>query len=172
MNPLYFNNVAPILSLLAQAGSNPLTGTIPMIVIMIVMFYFLLIRPQKKQRKEQEDAQLKTWLAEQLDGISDGGSDGGQSSGQGDRNGRDAGGPGAKRSSRGSWDKAAPTTNIRGVDGDNDGHNGNGAEDNDGDMDTKMPLNVTQDLRLALGRDLVRMNLALFPFLCRLPFSP
>ena len=45
------------LTLLAQGDSgqgNPLSGTLPMMIIMVVMFYFLLIRPQQRQRKELE----------------------------------------------------------------------------------------------------------------------
>ncbi len=42
-------------SLLAQQGGGGILGNpLVMIGLMIVMFYFLLIRPQKKQRKEQE----------------------------------------------------------------------------------------------------------------------
>ena len=37
-----------------EAPQNPLGGTLPMMVIMVVMFYFLLIRPQQRQRKELE----------------------------------------------------------------------------------------------------------------------
>ncbi len=37
-----------------QGSGNPLSGTLPMMIIMIVMFYFLLIRPQQRQRKELE----------------------------------------------------------------------------------------------------------------------
>ena len=39
---------------LAQQSSGPLGNPLVMIGLMIVMFYFLLIRPQKKQRKELE----------------------------------------------------------------------------------------------------------------------
>lgn len=41
-----------LISFLAEGSANPLSGPIPMMVIMVVMFYFLLIRPQQKQRKE------------------------------------------------------------------------------------------------------------------------
>jgi len=41
-----------LISFLAEGTPNPLSGPIPMMVIMVVMFYFLLIRPQQKQRKE------------------------------------------------------------------------------------------------------------------------
>lgn len=37
----------------AQSGGNPLTGFIPMILIFVV-FYFLLIRPQQKKAKAQQ----------------------------------------------------------------------------------------------------------------------
>ena len=37
-----------------QAGGGILNNPLVMIGLMIVMFYFLLIRPQKKQRQEQE----------------------------------------------------------------------------------------------------------------------
>ncbi len=45
-----------ILSILAQqpAGGGLLGNPLVMIGLMIVMFYFLLIRPQKKQRQELE----------------------------------------------------------------------------------------------------------------------
>jgi preprotein translocase subunit YajC len=39
---------------LAQQSGGPLGNPLVMIGLMIVMFYFLLIRPQKKQRKELE----------------------------------------------------------------------------------------------------------------------
>jgi preprotein translocase subunit YajC len=44
----------PFVTLLAQgeAAPNPLGGTLPMMVLMVIMFYFLLIRPQQRQRKE------------------------------------------------------------------------------------------------------------------------
>lgn len=38
----------------AAGAQNPLGGTLPMFLIMAVMFYFILIRPQQRQRKEQE----------------------------------------------------------------------------------------------------------------------
>ena len=43
-------------------GGNPLASGWLLPVLMIVMFYFLLIRPQQRQRKEQEAriASLKT----------------------------------------------------------------------------------------------------------------
>lgn len=41
-----------LVTFLAEGAPNPLGGPIPMMVIMVVMFYFLLIRPQQKQRKE------------------------------------------------------------------------------------------------------------------------
>lgn len=44
-------------TLLAQTGgqsNSPLGHPLVMLGIMIVMFYFLLIRPQQRQRKEQE----------------------------------------------------------------------------------------------------------------------
>lgn len=37
-----------------QGAASPLGGPVPMMVIMVVMFYFLLIRPQQRQRKELE----------------------------------------------------------------------------------------------------------------------
>ncbi len=37
-----------------QPAGSPLSGTLPMMIIMVVMFYFLLIRPQQRQRKELE----------------------------------------------------------------------------------------------------------------------
>lgn len=46
-----------LLTLLAQGETgpgSPLGGPIPMMIIMVVMFYFLLIRPQQRQRKELE----------------------------------------------------------------------------------------------------------------------
>lgn len=45
-----------ILPILAAEGSqgNPMQMLIPMILIM-VMFYFILIRPQRKQQKAQEE---------------------------------------------------------------------------------------------------------------------
>jgi len=53
------------LTVLAQnssGGGNPLGSGWLLPVLMIVMFYFLLIRPQQRQRKEQEAriAALKT----------------------------------------------------------------------------------------------------------------
>ncbi len=51
--------MTPILPLLAQATSAPqgpsslLGSPFVMMGLMVVMFYFLLIRPQQKQRKEQ-----------------------------------------------------------------------------------------------------------------------
>ncbi len=36
----------------APPQSHPLAGPIPLMVLMFVMFYFLLIRPQQRQRKE------------------------------------------------------------------------------------------------------------------------
>ncbi len=46
----------PILALLAQAsgGGNPLAANFVPIILMVVMFWLLLIRPQQKQRKELE----------------------------------------------------------------------------------------------------------------------
>ncbi|MBC8316749.1 MAG: preprotein translocase subunit YajC [Desulfobulbaceae bacterium] len=38
----------------AQASGNPLAGFIPMILIFVV-FYFLLIRPQQKKAKTQQE---------------------------------------------------------------------------------------------------------------------
>lgn len=38
----------------AQSAGNPLTGFIPMILIFVV-FYFLLIRPQQKKAKAQQE---------------------------------------------------------------------------------------------------------------------
>ena len=59
--------MTPILTFLAQAqpqqGPGGLLGSpLVMMGLMIVMFYFLLIRPQQRQRKEQEAriAALKT----------------------------------------------------------------------------------------------------------------
>ncbi len=50
--------IPSFLSILAQAqpaGSNsPLSQPWVMMVLMVVMFYFLLIRPQQRQRKELE----------------------------------------------------------------------------------------------------------------------
>lgn len=44
-----------IFSILAEAPpANPLGNPLIMIGLMLVMFYFILIRPQQKQRKEQE----------------------------------------------------------------------------------------------------------------------
>lgn len=46
-----------LLTILAQANEKPtglLGNPLIMIGLMIVMFYFLLIRPQQKQRKEQQ----------------------------------------------------------------------------------------------------------------------
>ena len=51
--------MTPILALLAQAPTSPqgpgslLGSPFVMMGLMIVMFYFLLIRPQQRQRKEQ-----------------------------------------------------------------------------------------------------------------------
>jgi preprotein translocase subunit YajC len=51
--------MTPILTLLAQAPAEPqgpaglLGSPFVMMGLMVVMFYFLLIRPQQKQRKEQ-----------------------------------------------------------------------------------------------------------------------
>lgn len=46
-------------SILANATTNPspLGSPLVMIGLMLVMFYFVLIRPQQKQRKEQEAKQ-------------------------------------------------------------------------------------------------------------------
>jgi len=38
----------------APGAQNPFGGTLPMFLLMAVMFYFLLIRPQQRQRKELE----------------------------------------------------------------------------------------------------------------------
>ncbi len=47
--------MTPILPLLAETPpANPLAGGWVFPVLMVVMFYFLLIRPQQKQRKEQQ----------------------------------------------------------------------------------------------------------------------
>jgi len=51
--------IPPFLSLLAEAApaagtKNPLGDAWVMPVLMVVMFYFLLIRPQQRQRKELE----------------------------------------------------------------------------------------------------------------------
>ena len=44
-----------VFSILAQGpAANPLGNPLIMIGLMLVMFYFILIRPQQKQRKEQE----------------------------------------------------------------------------------------------------------------------
>lgn len=36
----------------APPSASPFGGPLPLMVLMIVMFYFLLIRPQQRQRKE------------------------------------------------------------------------------------------------------------------------
>jgi preprotein translocase subunit YajC len=36
-------------------GSNPIVGTMFMYVAIAAIFYFILIRPQQRQRKQQED---------------------------------------------------------------------------------------------------------------------
>lgn len=47
--------MTPILTFLAETPpANPLAGSWVFPVLMVVMFYFLLIRPQQKQRKEQQ----------------------------------------------------------------------------------------------------------------------
>ena len=47
-------SILSTLSILAQEGQgNPLGASFLPIIIMIVLFYFLLIRPQQKQRREQ-----------------------------------------------------------------------------------------------------------------------
>lgn len=52
--------MTPILTLLAQAPATPqgpaglLGSPFVMMGLMVVMFYFLLIRPQQRQRKEQQ----------------------------------------------------------------------------------------------------------------------
>lgn len=58
---------APSIFLLAQsaeapAGGGIFGGPLPMIVLMFVMMYFIIIRPQRKRQKEQESMQtgLKT----------------------------------------------------------------------------------------------------------------
>jgi len=43
-----------LISFLAEGTPNPLSGPIPMMVIMVVMFYFLLIRPQQKRLKAHQ----------------------------------------------------------------------------------------------------------------------
>jgi preprotein translocase subunit YajC len=45
------NNLLSILLQAAQGGQNPLTTFIPLILL-VVVFYFFLIRPQMKRQKE------------------------------------------------------------------------------------------------------------------------
>lgn len=56
---LIFFNFMTTTSILANATTNPspLGSPLVMIGLMLVMFYFVLIRPQQKQRKEQEAKQ-------------------------------------------------------------------------------------------------------------------
>jgi preprotein translocase subunit YajC len=52
--------MSPILPLFAQAAPGPAGNPWPQIILQIglivMIFYFLMIRPQQKQRKEQENA--------------------------------------------------------------------------------------------------------------------
>jgi preprotein translocase subunit YajC len=52
--------MSPILPLFAQAAATPVGNPWPQILLQIglivMIFYFLMIRPQQKQRKEQENA--------------------------------------------------------------------------------------------------------------------
>ncbi|WP_164364912.1 preprotein translocase subunit YajC [Sulfuriroseicoccus oceanibius] len=47
-------NLASSLELLAQSNQGNPMGTVIMMVLMFVMFYFILIRPQRKRQKELE----------------------------------------------------------------------------------------------------------------------
>jgi preprotein translocase subunit YajC len=51
--------MSPILPLFAQAAATPVGNPWPQIILQIglivMIFYFLMIRPQQKQRKEQEN---------------------------------------------------------------------------------------------------------------------
>ena len=48
------NTQQPIMSLLQGQGTGEFMRMMPMLVIMFLIFYFLLIRPQNKERREQE----------------------------------------------------------------------------------------------------------------------
>lgn len=53
-----FTNIMPSLTLLAQDAAPPAAGGLGMFVPMIlilVMFYFILIRPQRKAQKQQDE---------------------------------------------------------------------------------------------------------------------
>jgi preprotein translocase subunit YajC len=51
--------MSPILPLFAQAAAGPVGNPWPQVILQIglivMIFYFLMIRPQQKQRKEQEN---------------------------------------------------------------------------------------------------------------------
>ncbi|MEP6690420.1 MAG: preprotein translocase subunit YajC [Gemmatimonadaceae bacterium] len=50
-----------VLALMAPSANNGLTGQIFMIAMMVGIFYFIVLAPQQKQRKQQEESlrQLK-----------------------------------------------------------------------------------------------------------------
>lgn len=52
MNPANLMNFP---ALLAEGGGSFLSSPIPMVIIMFVLFYFVLIRPQRQQQKKLEN---------------------------------------------------------------------------------------------------------------------
>lgn len=53
MLPTVLGWLSPIIAEDAPAGGNPITSFVPIILI-IVIFYFILIRPASRERKERE----------------------------------------------------------------------------------------------------------------------